>query len=244
MSLEDRAVTYSKCPIVSRMGKTVNEQTMPFVWLPNKLPFYVTSSDKLKVICDESDKIRAHRVEHNAPYFKEKVRLVPGAAGASSSSSSTTRSAEAPLEAAEEAPFVEAGTEAESPAELSRLEEDEWIDFVEPTHFLAHMPKSLACEICCKAKLNFTLHRQLKNQSAEKRMLARDKKATQFLDHVMVDHAIWVYSTVAAEAKQPACECLTSTAEHVCLILRRPRTPTLCTSRCVILVDAKQPGLW
>ena len=59
------------------MGRIVNKGGRPLVWRPGELPFHVTDASKLKVICPMKYRNYAHRLEHDVPYWREKVTLSP-----------------------------------------------------------------------------------------------------------------------------------------------------------------------
>ena len=69
------AYLLDNCPSVKSLGELVETKSMPFVWLPGKLPMFLSSVEHVQVI--EESAICADRVEGNVPIFREQVRFVP-----------------------------------------------------------------------------------------------------------------------------------------------------------------------
>ena len=61
------------CPLVRALGKIVQDDGKPFVWIPGELPFFGKSKDVVQVAADESQIIQADRVEDGVPIFVEDV---------------------------------------------------------------------------------------------------------------------------------------------------------------------------
>lgn len=68
------------CPCLRSVGLDVRDG-LGFVWLPGQLPFYVKDCSKFKYSCDESNLVRANRVEENVPFFSRMFDLIPGMPG-------------------------------------------------------------------------------------------------------------------------------------------------------------------
>lgn len=68
----------SDCPLVRSLGKIVQNDNKPFVWLPGELPFFADSIDSVQIVADESQIIRADRVEDGVPIFSESVDAAKG----------------------------------------------------------------------------------------------------------------------------------------------------------------------
>ncbi|CAE7489935.1 unnamed protein product [Symbiodinium natans] len=68
------AYLLDNCPSVKSLGELVETKSMPFVWLPGKLPMFLSSVEHVQVI--EESAICADRVEGNVPIFREQVRFV------------------------------------------------------------------------------------------------------------------------------------------------------------------------
>ena len=64
-----------QCPLAMSMGEIVNENSMPFIWIPGELPYHVSDKSKVRVLCKERHKLRAHRVQDNVPIFRETMRI-------------------------------------------------------------------------------------------------------------------------------------------------------------------------
>ena len=69
--------------------------------------------------------------------------------------------------------------------------DEQWIDELNPDHFITHLPKCRQCEICNRAKCFAIPHRRLENQSAERQAEHELQEPAEFLDKVLVDHAIF-----------------------------------------------------
>ena len=63
------------CPLVRSLGKIVQEDDKPFVWVPGELPFFGKSKDVVQIAADESQIIQANRVEDGVPIFVEDVNV-------------------------------------------------------------------------------------------------------------------------------------------------------------------------
>ena len=62
-------------PFCVPQGIIVEEQFMPYVYIPGLLPFHVTDCSKLKVTCPEKYRKYADRVDDYIPIFKENLRI-------------------------------------------------------------------------------------------------------------------------------------------------------------------------
>ena len=63
-----------KGPFAVSMGRTVKDNSMPFIWVPNDLPYHVTDMSKLQVWCPMRYRDYAHRVEQNVPIWNQRMR--------------------------------------------------------------------------------------------------------------------------------------------------------------------------
>ena len=63
------------CPLVRALGKIVQEDNKPFVWIPGELPFFGKSKDAAQIAADESQIIQANPVEDGVPIFVEDVNV-------------------------------------------------------------------------------------------------------------------------------------------------------------------------
>ena len=68
------AYLLDSCPSVKSLGELVETKSMPFVWIPGKLPMFLPECAHVQVI--EDNAIYADRVEGNVPIFREQVRFV------------------------------------------------------------------------------------------------------------------------------------------------------------------------
>lgn len=50
------------CPLVRALGKIVQDDGKPFIWVPGEFPFFGKSKDAVQVAADESQVIHANRV--------------------------------------------------------------------------------------------------------------------------------------------------------------------------------------
>ena len=67
------------CPLVRSTGIDV-DSGKAFVWLPGKLPFFVSDMSKLKVECPEHARHYATRIDEHVPIFTSQVKFTHGAA--------------------------------------------------------------------------------------------------------------------------------------------------------------------
>ena len=63
------------CPLVRSLGKSVQDDGKPFVWIPGELPFFGMSKDSVQVVADKNQVIHANRVEDGVPMFSEAVSV-------------------------------------------------------------------------------------------------------------------------------------------------------------------------
>ena len=57
----------------------VEELQGPRIHWPGQLPYYIKDVTKAKVICAESNKIYADRIDENVPIFTDTITIDPGA---------------------------------------------------------------------------------------------------------------------------------------------------------------------
>jgi hypothetical protein len=162
------------CPLVTCLGSFVNDRSMAYIWLPQELPYYVTDVSKLIITCPEDCKIRADRLDHNVPIFKETVTFTKGLPAAMQDELQQCLPCE-----------PEGGS---APAE--EAEPEEWVEDLSEMHALTHLPKCKKCDVCMKTKCFFTPHRKIENQSAERQEAAAQAVPVKFLGRVLLDHAI------------------------------------------------------
>ena len=74
------AYLLDSCPSVKSLGELVETKSMPFVWIPGKLPMFLPECAHVQVI--EDNAIHADRVEGNVPIFREQVRFITPSAAA------------------------------------------------------------------------------------------------------------------------------------------------------------------
>ena len=159
---------------------------MPYIWIPAELPYYVTDMTKLTIICPEEYKLRADRLDHNVPIFKETVTFAKGVPA--------TPKVGADDELAQCIPCApEKAAEPEAVETDDHVETDvpeEWVEDLSEPHALTHLPKCKKCDVCMKTKCFFTPHRKLENQSVERQKAAAMSVSTEFLGRVLLDHAV------------------------------------------------------
>lgn len=63
------------CPLVRALGKIVQDDGKPFIWVPGELPSFGKSKDALQVAAGKSQVIHANRVEDGVPIFAEDVNV-------------------------------------------------------------------------------------------------------------------------------------------------------------------------
>ena len=135
------------CPLVRALGKIVQDDNKPFVWIPGELPFG-KSKDVVQIAADESQIIQADRVEDGVPIFKEVVQL--HSTTLAFPASKADRGAEPEGESSAAPPASEVADESEEEAggreELLR-------ESMSLRHRLCHMPKNPFCETCRRARM-------------------------------------------------------------------------------------------
>ena len=68
------------CPDVRSSGLLVEDLQRPRIHWPGELPYYIRDMSKAKVICEESNKIYADRVDENVPVFVDEITISPSTA--------------------------------------------------------------------------------------------------------------------------------------------------------------------
>ena len=69
-------------------------------------------------------------------------------------------------------------------------DDDEWVNELEPGHFLTHLPKSRKCNVCLQAKLTATPHRRRDNQSSNLQEARNQEEPEGPGERIEVDHII------------------------------------------------------
>ena len=123
------------CPLVRALGKIVQDDNKPFVWIPGELPFG-KSKDVVQIAADESQIIQADRVEDGVPIFKEVVQL--HSTTLAFPASKTDRGAEPEGESSAAPPASEVADESEE--EAGGREEELLRESMSLRHRLCHMP--------------------------------------------------------------------------------------------------------
>jgi hypothetical protein len=129
------------CPLVRSQGLNVNGLNRPYIWLPNHKPFYVLDPTKLKIECDESNKLYADRVQENVPYFKETVTLTPGLVS-TLSPEELNQAAEEEILQGDVDPMVAHATDGEDIVELAPRFQRLQAEVRSAKHLLSHFPKN------------------------------------------------------------------------------------------------------
>lgn len=174
------------CPLVRSQGLNVNELSRPYIWLPGQMPFYVLDSTKLTIKCDEQNKLYAHRVHENVPYFKETVTLLPGLVNTLSPEERNQPAEEAiPHEVDVEptAAHVADGDIIDPASRLQRLQAES----LSSRHLISHFPKNAMCEVCQRARV-YSMRTRKKQRSATEEANLSD--VVRFGQRFAADHVI------------------------------------------------------
>ena len=140
------------CPLVRALGKIVQDDNKPFVWIPGELPFFGKSKDVVQIAADESQIIQADRVEDGVPIFKEVVQL--RSTTSAFPAAKEDKGAEPEGESSVAPPVVPAPEVAdESEEEAGGREEELLRESMSLRHRLCHMPKNPFCETCRRARM-------------------------------------------------------------------------------------------
>ena len=188
-----KALVYmlKQCPLAMSIGQIVLGAKMPFIWMPDELPFFVKSVKACKLFCAKRNRIHASRVHENVPMFSLDVQFSPGMPAPVVSPQ--TPVAEAPVEGpavAEEA--VEAPILESLPSEQL---EDDGIPLCEIAlnskeeatsleHLATHFPKNQHCEWCNRANLQAAPARRVKPTEVAEVI------ATEPMSHILGDHMV------------------------------------------------------
>ena len=86
--------------------------------------------------------------------------------------------------------------QSNSAANQDQNSDEEWVDDLEPNHFLTHYPKSRKCNICLQAKLTGFYHRRRPNQSESLQDARNAEEPDGPCQRIAVDH-MFVYDQPA-----------------------------------------------
>lgn len=89
------------CPPVRSLGRIVEEERQPFIWIPGSHPYFGLSVDSVQVTADASSIVSATRVEDGVPIFAESFSVQPSfavAAAAAAKLAAAAAKPEAPAE--------------------------------------------------------------------------------------------------------------------------------------------------
>ena len=144
------------CPLVRSLGKIVQDDGKPFVWIPGELPFFGMSKDSVQVVAGKNQVIHANRVEERVPIFSEAVNVSHYTyALAAGDIDALAESHDLPLPAvalhdADGDHSSDADVEGEEPIDRMRrlVAEANSIE-----HKLLHFPKNPACSICSRSRM-------------------------------------------------------------------------------------------
>ena len=178
------------CPIARSLGEVVSSGR-PFIWLPNELPFFGESVEKVQVAC-VGQRLTADRIEENVPVFKETIQVAPGRSSAMQGVATEIPSALPAGEAGEnEDPpaVVHSDADSEDAAEepldrMARLvRESQTLE-----HQISHFPKNPACPICNRSRMYRKKVRKLRVDPLHDR--GRLEPVTQFGERLATDFII------------------------------------------------------
>ena len=139
------------CPLVRSLGRIVEEERRPFIWMPGSQPFFGPNPDSVQVTADASSIISATRVEDGVPIFSETFTATSSYALAAGSPAD----ADAPGPAREIEDDVIASDaasedDAEEPVNLYRRLA---IEAQSLEHRMCHLPKNPTCPICQRSRM-------------------------------------------------------------------------------------------
>ena len=144
------------CPLVRSLGKIVEDDGKPFVWIPGELPFFGMSKDYVQVVADKNQVIHANRVEDGVPIFSEAVNVshhTYALAAGDIDALAESRDLPPPAVALHDADgdhSSDANVEGEEPTDCMRrlVAEANSIE-----HKLLHFQKNPACSICSRSRM-------------------------------------------------------------------------------------------
>ena len=133
------------CPLVRSLGKIVEEEGRPFVWIPGTRPYFGFNVDAVQVTADASSIVSATRVEDGVPIFSETFTMQPSYAAAAPV-------AAAPDALAPEVPASDAGSEDDAEEPVNRFRRLA-IEAQSIEHKMSHLPKNPTCPICQRSRM-------------------------------------------------------------------------------------------
>ena len=196
------------CPLVRSQGLNVNGLNRPYIWLPGHLPFYVLDLSKLTIKCDEDNKLYAHRVQENVPYFKETVTFTHGLVSTLSPEELNQPAEEENLQG-DVGPAVAHAANGDIVDLAPRLERIQ-AEALSSKHLISHFPKNPLCEVCQRARM-YSMRIRKKQRSAPEEADLSD--VTRFGQRFAADHVIVAKSSADSDK-------LGASGERVVLCIR------------------------
>ena len=144
------------CPLVRALGKIVQEDNKPFVWIPGELPFFGKSKDAVQIAADESQIIQANRVEDGVPIFVEDVNVSRQTYALAAGDGEIVAEVPAPPPVAhlveEDSRLSDADSEDgdEDPVPRAQRLQAEARSL---QHRMCHIPKNAYCDICRRSRM-------------------------------------------------------------------------------------------
>jgi hypothetical protein len=188
------------CPLALSVGQIVNESKLPYVWIPDSVPFFA-QPNTLKWSCPIKNRIPASRVRQNVPMFDIDVTLAHGMPAGVNEEPETAKPEEPVAEPADSL-VAEPATVGEAPAEDDvplveiALSSPEYAKSVQ--HLSTHFPKNAHCEWCNRANL----------QAAPARRTNASEKVepieSQPMSHIYEDHLVMGQRSEGSQ-KERAC---------------------------------------
>ena len=143
------------CPFVRSVGLDVSDG-MGFLWLPNQLPCYIKACNQFQFQTDESNLIRASRVDQYVPYFSRSFDFIPGVPGEVEpvEAEPEVRCPEGaiPHSVADDIRGVAPGEALPKVPESEKFVRERELA-LSTKHCMTHFPKSALCDVCNRARL-------------------------------------------------------------------------------------------
>ena len=148
------------CPDVRSSHLLVEGLQRPRIHWPGELPYYIKDLTKAKVICPESNRIYADRIDENVPIFSDTIffdgvaKALPAAPAEEEPVAPSPASADAVVPAADQGGEAVAVPPPPAPHPESLSREDRLrLEATSPEHLMTHFPKNPYCQWCQRGRM-------------------------------------------------------------------------------------------
>ena len=139
------------CPLVRSLGRIVEEEKRPFIWIPGSPPFFGLNPGSVQVTADASSIASATRVEDGVPIFSETFTTTSSHALAAGGSAEPEVPGDA-IVIRDDGIASDAGSEDDAEEPVNRYRRLA-IEAQSLEHRMCHLPKNPTCPICQRSRM-------------------------------------------------------------------------------------------